>query len=167
MVVTGVRWAESARRKEKQDTIKIIGRPKATIKIADELGIEYKTINRDGLILNDDNDESRRLVEQCYRTRKTILNPIIDWTDEDVWYYLNEVVKVEHCCLYEWQNRIGCIGCPIASRKSRNEHLARFPAFEKLYIKAFDRMIEERNKAGKTTTWKNGKEVFEWYINQP
>lgn len=49
---------------------------------------------------------------------KIVINPIIDWTREDVWYFLNEVVKVEHCELYDkgWQ-RIGCLFCPMASQK--------------------------------------------------
>ena len=32
----------------------------------------------DGIILNTDNDENRRMVEMCYRTHKTLVNPIID-----------------------------------------------------------------------------------------
>lgn len=39
VVVTGVRWSESQRRKETSDVIKIIGKPKATMKAADEIGI--------------------------------------------------------------------------------------------------------------------------------
>ncbi|MBR1810145.1 MAG: hypothetical protein IJ766_00660, partial [Clostridia bacterium] len=43
IVVTGVRWAESTRRKESADVVKFIGKPKATQKLADELGAEYRT----------------------------------------------------------------------------------------------------------------------------
>lgn len=44
-----------------------------------------------------------------------LLNPIVDWTDEDVWDFLDNIVKVPHCCLYdEGFKRIGCIGCPLA-----------------------------------------------------
>lgn len=65
--------------------------------------------------MNDDNDENRRLAEFCYRTQKMLLNPIVDWTDEEVWEFLNEVVHAPHCCLYdEGYTRIGCIGCPMA-----------------------------------------------------
>lgn len=56
---------------------------------------------------------------QCVKGKdKIVINPIIDWTKEDVWYFLNEVVKVEHCELYDkgWQ-RIGCLFCPMASQK--------------------------------------------------
>ena len=40
MVVTGVRWAESARRKANQGVATVSGKPKATQKIADELGVK-------------------------------------------------------------------------------------------------------------------------------
>ncbi len=87
IVVTGVRWAESTRRKQSADVVKFIGKPKGTQKIAEELGADYRTTRQGGIVLNDDNDINRRMVEHCYRTRKTMVNPIVDWTDEDVWNF--------------------------------------------------------------------------------
>lgn len=55
--------------------------------------------------MNEDNDENRRLAEFCYRTQKMLLNPIVDWTDDDVWEFLNGIVKVSHCCLYDEATR--------------------------------------------------------------
>ena len=101
VVVTGVRWAESARRKASHDVASIKGKPKTTEKMAQELGADYR-FNRSGaLVLNDDNDPARRMVEQCYRTQKVMVNPIVDWETEDVWTFLNEIAKVPHCCLYD------------------------------------------------------------------
>ena len=37
------------------------------------------------ILLNNDNDEKRRLIENCQMRGKRVLNPIIDWTDEEVW----------------------------------------------------------------------------------
>ena len=71
MVVTGVRWAESANRKNTHDVVDIRG--KKAKKKADAMGVEYKQNKHGDVILNDDNDENRRMVEQCYRTHKTIL----------------------------------------------------------------------------------------------
>ena len=109
IVVTGVRWAESTRRKQSADVVKFIGKPKGTQKIAEELGADYRTTRQGGIVLNDDNDINRRMVEHCYRTRKTMVNPIADWTDEDVWEFLNHY-GCKSNPLYECGfKRIGCI----------------------------------------------------------
>ena len=83
--ITGVRWAESAKRSEYSDIVTIIGKPKTTQKFANDIGAEYRVTNQNGLVMNDDNDTSRRMVEHCYRTTSTMINPIVDWTDNDVW----------------------------------------------------------------------------------
>lgn len=57
--VTGVRKAESVRRAKQGAEAKILTKSGATI-------------------LNLDNDEHRRTIEQCYRTQKTLINPILD-----------------------------------------------------------------------------------------
>ena len=99
--------------------------------------------------MNDDNDENRRMVEQCYRTRKTLVNPIVDWSDEDVWEFLNDVAKVPHCTLYdEGFKRIGCIGCPMGRRNGMERDFARWPKYKTLYLNAFKKMIENRNADG-------------------
>ena len=41
VVITGVRWAESKNRKTNGGTIKILGRPKTTQKLAEEIGADY------------------------------------------------------------------------------------------------------------------------------
>ena len=35
-----------------------------------------------------------------------------------------------------------------------------------MYIKAFDKMIEERKKRGKKCEWENGEEVFNWWVEE-
>lgn len=167
MVVTGVRWAESVRRKENRGVVNIDGKPKTTQKKANELGVQYKTNKYGGLIMNDDNDENRRLAEFCYRTQKMLLNPIVDWTDDEVWEFLNDIVKVPHCCLYdEGCKRIGCIGCPMAGAAGQNAGFKRYPKFRELYVRAFDRMIEQRKSEGLPTTWMNGEDVMRWWIQE-
>ena len=98
-------------------------------------------------MLNDDNDDSRRAVEHCYRTSKTMVNPIVDWTDDDVWDFLNGL-GVEHCSLYdEGFTRLGCIGCPLSGSKNMLRDFERWPKYKDNYIRAFQRMID--NHPGK------------------
>ena len=141
-VVTGVRWAESPNRKATHGLVDLQGKPKTTRAKAEENGADYK-LNRHGeVILNDDNDESRRMVEQCYRTNKLMLNPIVDWEDADVWDFLNGQ-GIEHCCLYdEGFKRLGCIGCPLSGSKNMIRGFERWPKYKENYIRAFQRMID-------------------------
>ena len=167
VVVTGVRWAESARRKAAHDVASISGKPKATEKMAQELGADYR-INKSGaLVLNDDNDPARRMVEHCYRTQKVMVNPIVDWETEDVWTYLNDIVKVPHCHLYDQgYKRLGCIGCPMNTTAAAE--LERWPKYKELYLRAFERMIKAREEVGKDNLhpqdWSTPEKVMAWWL---
>ena len=164
LTVTGVRWAESVKRKAGQALITIPGGEKGAKQAAQENGAEYVQTRSGGITLNMDNAASRRTVEQCYRTRKTLLNPIIDWEDEDVWEFLNDVAKVPHCELYDrGYTRLGCIGCPMSTHAA--SELAAYPKYRGHYIRAFDKMIAERKRKGlPTPQWKTGEEVMEWRL---
>lgn len=166
LTVTGVRWAESARRAEKHGAVTMIGKPKQSKKLADELGADYRQSSSGAIILNDDNAEERRMVEHCYRTRKTLVNPIIDWTDEDVWQFLN-AGGYEHCCLYEQgYTRLGCIGCPMNPAAAAD--LQKYPKYRAAYIRAFDRMLENMKARGVPikSNWTDGEGVMRWWLKQ-
>lgn len=168
IVVTGVRWAESVRRKASHDVANINGKPKATEKMAKELGADYRFNKSGALVLNDDNDPARRMVEQCYRTQKVMVNPIVDWETEDVWTFLNEIAKVPHCCLYDQgYKRLGCIGCPM-NRTTAAADLERWPKYKELYLRAFARMIKVREETGKDNLyprdWSTPEKVMAWWL---
>lgn len=118
--------------------------------------------------MNDDNDESRRLVEQCFRTQTTLLNPIVDWTDDEVWEFLNEIAKVPHCRLYdEGFKRIGCIGCPLGGHKQQLRNFERYPKFRALYVWAFGRMLERCKEIGVPRyRWETGEDVMQWWLTE-
>ena len=53
----------------------------------------------------------------------------------------------------------------------RQREFLRWPQYEKLYISAFDRMLEERKaraergeKCFATDDWKTGQDVFRWWM---
>lgn len=195
VTVTGVRWAESSRRKKLHGVANIKTKSKKLIGEAIKDNPSAMVNDRGTLIMNDDNSESRRMVEQCYRTRKTIVNPIVDWTDEDVWSFLNDIVKVPHCSLYdEGFKRLGCIGCPLAGGKAMAKEFERWPKYKNLYILAFDKMLKnhpdkikilqsddaspddtpppaiaQRVDAMVRHPWTiiTGEEVFNWWITPP
>ena len=127
---------------------------------------EYEVTKQQGLIMNVDNSNSRRFVEHCYRTTSTMINPIVDWIDEDVWEFLN-YYGCKSNPLYENNfRRIGCIGCPMGYWKNRLKEFELYPKYKNLYIKAFDKMLQHRLECGleNKNEWTNGESVFDWWI---
>ena len=163
--ITGVRWAESNNRKESAGIVRIIGKPKTLQRKAEENGLNYRVNRKGGLILNDDNDESRRFVEHCYRTTSTMVNPIVDWEDKDVWEFMHYYGCKGNPLYQCGETRIGCIGCPMQGPKGMKRDFKRYPIYRANYIKAFDRMILERKKNGKEARmWETGEEVMSWWV---
>lgn len=142
MTVTGVRWAESVNRKRNHGTVTIFGKgPSLSDFRKDE---NFKPNPRGGVILVNDNEESRRTIEHCYRRRKISVNPIVDWEDRDVWEFIH-AEDIPYCKLYEeGYHRLGCIGCPMASRNERERGFMRWPTYKAAYLKSFDRMLTLR-----------------------
>ena len=116
------------------------------------------------MILVNDNDDSRRMVEQCYKRHKTTLNPIVEWTDAQVWEFIKSH-GIPVCELYEegW-HRLGCIGCPMAQKKGREKEFLRWPKYKQHYLKAFERMLAERKRRGKADAWQSPQDVFNWWM---
>lgn len=105
VTLTGVRRQESVKRNKRREA-EIVGRREPKFRGSfEELDQFTRTKEIEGI--------------QCIKGKdKIVINPIIDWSEADVWYFLNEVVKVEHCALYDkgWR-RLGCLFCPMASKK--------------------------------------------------
>lgn len=123
-VVTGIRWAESARRAK------------------------------------------RGMTESCFRDKtRVFVHPIIDWSDDEVWEYLNGR-SLPHCSLYdEGKKRIGCVMCPF-NNKHMQEDAKRWPKFAAMYERAcvasYDKAIADGLER---KTWKDGHEMYEWWIS--
>lgn len=95
---------------------------------------------------------------------KTHVRPIFDWTEADVWEF-HEKYNIPYCELYdEGFSRLGCVGCPLANYKHREYEFKRWPKIYNAYIRAFDRMIEERKRRDMPCTWKTGQEVMDWWL---
>lgn len=150
-IATGVRWAESNSRKNNRGIYERIAAKKE---------------NR--IILNNDNDDKRMLFENCKLKAKRVVNPIIDWKDEDVWQFLEDAKKPVNPLYAEGWCRVGCVGCPMAGKKGRVAEFIRWPKYKDLYIKAFDNMLEERKRRGKVDgSWRMGfagRDVFNWWM---
>lgn len=131
--ITGVRWAESTRRKNNRS------------------GLEIEDGHKDRTKLDPDNmDED--MVRYCMQSKGFILNPIIDWTTEEVWEFIHRY-NIPYCELYDQGfKRLGCIGCPMATPKEKEREFKRYPKFKEAYIRAFDRMIQHQIEGGYSET---------------
>lgn len=145
-IATGVRWAESKKRE---------GR-----------GV-HETISsnkKNKIILNNDNDEKRRLFETCQLKAKRICNPIIDWEDRDVWDFLKQE-KINMNPLYaEGEYRVGCVGCPLASKKTRYKDFRKWPKYKDMYCAAIERYIKRCFEKGKIPVRTTVEGMFHWWM---
>lgn len=150
-ICTGVRWAESSSRKNSRGIYEKIGKTK-----------------QDKIILANDNDEKRMLFEHCRLKARRVVNPIVDWTDEDVYSFLADAKCPMNPLYAEGQCRVGCIGCPLATKKKRELEFGRWPKYEKLYLLAFGRMLDERRRRGNMIRsqdkWTTAEDVFRWWM---
>lgn len=162
MTITGVRWAESANRKRNQGEVTIMKGKKHSLDGLVESG-NFTATPRGGVVLNNDNEESRKMVEQCYQRNKTVVNPIIDWSNEDVWEFIKEY-NIPYCKLYdEGYKRLGCIGCPMNNHQKKE--LEKYPKIKQAYIRAFEKMLKEGTERGiDYKQWKTGEDVFKWWV---
>lgn len=97
------------------------------------------------------------------RTNKVMVNPLIYWDDEYLWWYIRQNDININPLYSNGHYRVGCIGCPMAG-KHRWKEFAEYPKYKQLYINAFDRMIEHRNAKGMKKLWDNGLKCFKWWM---
>lgn len=120
------------------------------------------------MVLLNDNADTRRIVEHCYRKHATVVNPIIEWTDADVWEFIR-TENIPYCELYnEGYSRLGCIGCPMAARHGREREFLRWPKYKAMYLRSFDKMLTKRQERGLIdNTWRMGttaQDVYRWWM---
>jgi phosphoadenosine phosphosulfate reductase len=110
----------------------------------------------------------RRLYERCEKHKATwYLNPIIDWSSEDVWEFIR-TNNLNYCSLYdEGFTRIGCIMCPKTSSEQMHKEAKRWPKFYKAYLRALGRALETLKRKGRTSTTsgKTPEEYMEWWMD--
>jgi phosphoadenosine phosphosulfate reductase len=139
-VILGVRWAESIRRKNNRA-------------LHEQANRKYMT--------NSDNDAVRRWTENCMKKNKLILNPIIEWSDEEVWEYIRERGLPYNPLYDQGHKRVGCIGCPMRANK---EELDALPRWKALYRRAGKKYLE-KTKAKRGGNKYDIDAYYTWWVN--
>lgn len=146
VTLIGIRHEESARRSKRKE-VEVSGRKFSGYLdqfeewSAERVKKKYKNLNQDQFSY----DKEKEI--RCINGKDSILiSPIIDWTERDVWEFLNEVVKVPHCELYDnGYKRIGCILCPMSNPKQKRREIKDFPYVKEKWLQA---IAEIRSSGG-------------------
>ena len=95
---------------------------------------------------------------------KLLISPIFHWTDRDVWNFIRSN-KIEYCKLYdEGYTRIGCIMCPMATKKSIQRDRLRYPGVEHAIKKSIQYIVNEYGYGNRHNATPD--ELFEWWISK-
>jgi phosphoadenosine phosphosulfate reductase len=119
----------------------------------------------------------RRMIEMCQKdSSKIFLNPIIEWTHNEVWEYIHSR-NLPYCELYDQGfKRLGCVGCPM-SGKTRIKKFLRYPKYKDNYLRAFSAAAAAANRAAlgiefggsnrlARLRWLDGDDMFRWWMNE-
>ena len=93
--------------------------------------------------------------------------PLLDWTDEDVEEFVNERNVRCHSLYYREDGsfdvgkRLGCIGCPLASKTNRIADFRAHPKFVRFWCKAGKEFLDAHPNSKIHTYFAN---VFEWFV---
>ena len=126
VTLIGIRKAESARRNKRE-----------------EISTQIKG-NRTEETFDQWSEHEEKMVTCVGGKDKILVSPIIHWTEQDVWEFLNDVVKVPHCELYdEGYTRIGCICCPMSQKRQKLGEIKRYPHVKRRWIQTIQKLIDE------------------------
>ena len=126
VTLIGIRKAESARRNKREEISTQI-KGKRTEETFDQWS-----------------EHEEKMVTCVGGEDKILVSPIIHWTEQDVWEFLNNVVKVPHCELYdEGYTRIGCICCPMSQKRQKLREIRQYPHVKRRWIQTIQKLIDE------------------------
>lgn len=144
VTLTGIRHAESVKRAQRKvvevSDHKFAGDLDEFDKWSEErIAKKFKNVNQDEF------SRDKRQEVRCINGKDSIIvNPIIEWSNADVWDFLNKVVEVPHCELYDPpfnRHRIGCILCPMSSMKTKLRDIELYPHVKQKWLEVFEYFI--------------------------
>lgn len=115
----------------------------------------------------------RQMVEACMKpgNNRNFVNPIIDWTDDEVWEYIDHMGLKVNPLYSEGRKRVGCVGCPMYDQR---KDIKRWPKLMDNWYRAVCRCYDQAKKDGLADkwlrekgdkAWKSGDELWEWWIS--
>ena len=145
VTLTGIRKQESARRAKRE-----------------EVSTEIK--GKRGEYTFDEWSEHQETMVTCVNGKdKLIISPIIYWSERDVWNFLNNIVGVPHCELYDQgYRRIGCVCCPMSTERQKIKDLIRYPHVYRKWLKTIKWLMDQ---GCVSYNFENTEIVLKWWIS--
>jgi phosphoadenosine phosphosulfate reductase len=103
--------------------------------------------------------------------QKTVVCPIVYWSDAQVWEFLKGR-GIPYCSIYdEGWDRLGCVGCPLASVERQSKEFARWPKYEANWKRAIIANWEKWKDVPNSRTgepryhakFKTGEDFWQWW----
>lgn len=112
--------------------------------------------------------QQAKLVRPCIKHNSIVVNPIIDWSDADIWSFIGEL-GLPVCSLYsEGWLRLGCIGCPMGGPCGMRKDFERWPAHLRIYYRAAAKILPELmarwESKGRDIKFHTPKEFLLWWL---
>lgn len=147
VTLTGIRKSESARRSSRQE-------------------IYLKTRRRHPEFTQGTFDQFTRYQEttvECLRgLDKLTVNPILDWSDKDIWDFIHHYDLPINPLYEKGYHRVGCICCPMSNIKSIQREAIEYPKYYEAYIRLIHRIREAKRAQPGGDIWEDltDEEVF-------
>lgn len=136
---------------------------------------EYKILDYTVLGIRADESAKRKKLykepEQCrvYSKKEKVRQylPILNWTSEDVAEFIAERGIKCHPLYYDEQGRfhserrLGCLGCPLASHKTRIAQFKEYPRLVKFYVRGGQKYLELHPDSKVHGCFKD---AYEWFV---
>lgn len=93
--------------------------------------------------------------------------PILEWTDNDIVEFIRE--RNIHCHplyyidgKFNINQRLGCLCCPLASKRKRIEQFKQYPNMVKLYIKGGGEWFKKNHE--QSTIFRIMEDEYQWFV---
>lgn len=142
VTLIGIRHAESSRRAKRNEVEinsrkfsgDLVGLDKYRKEKAAKASRRKKSVEDEAVTIV--NAKGERTLGCINGKESLLISPIIEWTEEEVWTFLN-TLGIAHCELYDQGfRRIGCILCPMSRPRQKYREIERWPHVKRNWIKA-------------------------------
>lgn len=92
-----------------------------------------------------------------------IINPILYWSNDEVWRFIDEN-KLPYCSLYDaGYDRLGCVGCPMSTRRA--DDIEKYPHQKAKWQRGLRAWwnIGKANNSDGTSYWNSFNDFWKWY----